>query len=522
MGESGKKPQPLLLSFLGGTRMGKVKSAIISALLIAVIVVGAVFATVSYTYAEGVKRYNSVLSSITLGSEFTGNAETVIYPEGVISNADYLFKMPEEDGEDKDAFLAKYKQNGGVWVEKSTDSDGNYIDEFSVSAADVAHDAAILADRFGERGYTGYSVSVQDDYSIKLSVPTNYSYAAYRENDTTTRSTALSAISQTFSTLTLSGGLSLRNTEVGYKDSTSLSSLSLTKKTEDINSYFKSISKYGVGQSYAVKLNLTSDGATFIESATTKVADSSDQTILFYIGESQLLSLTCEESLSGSSFYISANDSATASDYSIVLSSVVSGNTLSLVYSYDEIVSETSEYGTSLALFFAIGTAIILLAFVIFFIVRYKWLGAVKALLLVGYALAMLYLVYLLPIVVTVPVALTMVAGLVLTACVDLYIFEAVRKETKLGRTMQSSVKTAYKKSWLGVLDLHIVLLVASICLLLIGVGEISACGFALMVAVIVSYLFHWITRFLWYIESTPAKDKFAFCGMKREAYEDD
>jgi preprotein translocase subunit SecD len=149
-------------------------------------------------------------------------------------------------------------------------------------------------------------------------------------------------------------------------------------------------------------------------------------------------------------------------------------------------------------------------------------LGVVKAFGVLGYALAMVYLIYLLSIVVTVPVALTALAGVVLTACVDIYTFEAVRKETTLGRTFQSSVKTAYKKTWLGVLDLHVVLLITSICLLLIGVGEISACGFALMIVTVVSYLFYWLTRFLWHITITPAKDKFGFCGIKREAYEDD
>jgi preprotein translocase subunit SecF len=134
----------------------------------------------------------------------------------------------------------------------------------------------------------------------------------------------------------------------------------------------------------------------------------------------------------------------------------------------------------------------------------------------------MIYLLYLLPITVTVPVIITSLFGLALLTLADVYVFANVRKETKSGRTMQSAVKLAYKKSWLAIFDVHIILLVASVLLLLVGVGEVSACGFALMLGVVVSYALHWLNRFLWYIESQPAKDKFAFCGMKREVYEDD
>jgi preprotein translocase subunit SecD len=502
--------------------MGKVKSAIITALILAVIVVAAVFSTLSFDYDNGVKRYNSVLSSITLGGDFTGYADTVIYPEGVLSNANYIQNMPEEDGDDKTDFIAKYKQIGGVWVERTTDSDGNYTDTLTVDKESVLADAEILSARFGKKGYTGYSVSIQDDYSIKISVPTGYTYSAYKKLDTSTRSTALSAVTQTVETLMMSGGLTLRNTAVGYTDNSNLDSLSLLKKTESITTYISSISQYGVGQNYAVKFNLTDDGATFIESITTEIASSDDTTMLFYVGEDQLISLTVSDAISGNSFYISTSDSATASDYAIVLSSALSGDQLTLDYSYEEITSQTSENGTSVWLFFLIGALVALVAAVVALGVKYKWLGLVKGMTLVGYALAVIYALYLLPITVTVPVAITAIGCVAISALVDVFLFEAVRKETKAGRTMQSSVKTAYKKTLLSVIDLHVVMLVASILLLLIGVGEVSSCGFTLLIGTVLSYIFYWITRFLWYVESSAAKDKFAFCGMKREVYEDD
>ena len=90
--------------------MGKVKSAIITTLLIVAIVVLTVFSTVSFNYANGVKRYNSILSSISLGSDLTGEAYAVLYPEGVISTEDYNSLTSE-----KQADYTQHK-NSGLYV----------------------------------------------------------------------------------------------------------------------------------------------------------------------------------------------------------------------------------------------------------------------------------------------------------------------------------------------------------------------------------------------------------------------
>ena len=87
---------------------------------------------------------------------------------------------------------------------------------------------------------------------------------------------------------------------------------------------------------------------------------------------------------------------------------------------------------------------------------------------------------------------------------------------------MQASVKAGYKKTLWTVLDLHIILLAASLMFALIGVGEVAACGLVFFIATIASYVLYWFTRFMWYVISAPVKDKFKFCGFKREAYDED
>ena len=62
--------------------MGKVKSAIITALLLAAIVVLSLFAVISCDVpgSNHVKRYNSFLSGIHLGADLSGEAYALLYP----------------------------------------------------------------------------------------------------------------------------------------------------------------------------------------------------------------------------------------------------------------------------------------------------------------------------------------------------------------------------------------------------------------------------------------------------------
>ena len=78
--------------------MGKIKSAIITSLLVAAILVLAFFSLVSMQVpgSGGVDRYNSFISSINLGADITGEAHAVLYPDGVISAEDYNFSLPED------------------------------------------------------------------------------------------------------------------------------------------------------------------------------------------------------------------------------------------------------------------------------------------------------------------------------------------------------------------------------------------------------------------------------------------
>ena len=158
--------------------MSKVKSAIITSIVVIAIIVAAFFGTVSFRISD-TQRYNSIAASISMGSDFTGYATKTMYPEGVVSSDKYSY-MSDED-------KTGYEKQGAVYVNLE---EAGY-DSVAQLSAEVSADAEVLAQRFADRGLSDFSVSVQDGITIKVSVPTQYSYAAYVGNDSVSQSQRL-------------------------------------------------------------------------------------------------------------------------------------------------------------------------------------------------------------------------------------------------------------------------------------------------------------------------------------------
>ena len=174
------------------------------------------------------------------------------------------------------------------------------------------------------------------------------------------------------------------------------------------------------------------------------------------------------------------------------------------------------------AIYVLVALLLVLVAGIVASVVKYKKLGLVNVIMSVIYALVIVCALLLIEIQLTVGGAVTIVLGYALLTFTNFRVFEAVRGETLAGRTLQASVKTGYKKTLFSVLDLHAILVVVSAIIALVCKGELAACGLILFVAVLASYILYWFTRFMWFVISSPVKDKFKFCGFKREVLEDE
>lgn len=522
-------------------QMGKIKSAVITAIVALATLALFLFGVVSCSLPDGVHRYNSILSKIHLGSELSGDAYVTLLPDGVITAEEYGFTVAE-GGDKADEYKKDYVpgSDGSFYIDRAelaqfttdgaADTDAEVASALAQFEDQVAKDAEILSARFGERRYTSYSVSVAGGCAIRVSVPTNFTYAAYSGNDSSALTDELSYISNAMAYLTLGGELTLRNTAMGRQDNIYYSqsadgttaTYNILNARTSVADIFDSVSYYSAGGAYAVRVNLTSYGQEIISAVSEDVAASDDTYIRFYVGEYNVINLTCESAITGGSFYIQAGDAQTARNYAALLNSVAAGSALSANYTYDEVIYNTSASGTNAAMFLAIAALVILVAVMVYAIARYKKLGLVFSLMALLFASAVIAVVYLVGTTLTTAGALVAVLCFAMFSGCNFWSYEAIRRESKEGRTIPASIKLGYKKTFTGILDLHIVLLVISIMLALICTGEAAACGMILLIGTLASYVLHWFTRFMWYVNMAPARDRYKFCGFKREVIDDD
>ena len=219
------------------------------------------------------------------------------------------------------------------------------------------------------------------------------------------------------------------------------------------------------------------------------------------------------------------NGESVAQDFAIVLNSAANGKSVTLDYKTADnldVVYMSAPMGELAPIFLMITLFIVLAAAIVFSIVKYKKLGLVNTMMIVIYALTMITACMILEIEVTIAGAFALVLGLALVCGTNFALFEAVRRETKKGKTMQSSVKSGYKATLFGLLELHAVLVVTAIMLALNCVGELAACGLIFFIATVASYVLFWFTRFMWYVISSPVRDKFKFGGFTREELNDE
>jgi preprotein translocase subunit SecD len=235
-----------------------------------------------------------------------------------------------------------------------------------------------------------------------------------------------------------------------------------------------------------------------------------------------MMSISCTETIDQDVLSFSSDTFESAQNTAIALDSAVKGNILSVTYQdLDQVITSAALAGDNAAMFAAIACLVIMVALIVFYIVRYKKLGITASLISLVFGLVIIYALYLLEIQLTLVGIITAVLGLVLLTTSNIIVFEEVRKNTSVGKTIQASIKTAYKQTVMTVADIHIVLFVTALLLTLVGVGEVSACGFIMIISTIASYVLYWFTRLMWHVMSAPAKDKFKFGGYKRVAYDD-
>ncbi len=123
----------------------------------------------------------------------------------------------------------------------------------------------------------------------------------------------------------------------------------------------------------------------------------------------------------------------------------------------------------------------------IYLLVVYRFLGLVADLALLIYAALFYGLIVLVPITMTLPG----IAGIILTigvaADANVVIFERIKEEVRLGRSVRQAISQGYSKGFHTILDANVCTLITAAVLYVAGTGSVKGFAFTLAVGVIVS-----------------------------------
>ncbi|CAN5143714.1 hypothetical protein BH24ACT23_BH24ACT23_01450 [soil metagenome] len=136
------------------------------------------------------------------------------------------------------------------------------------------------------------------------------------------------------------------------------------------------------------------------------------------------------------------------------------------------------------AILAGVGGVILVVLFLIFY---YRFLGLVAALGLFVYALFLLAMIKALGITLTLPG----IAGLILTIGVasdsNVVIFERIKEEARLGRSMLSAISQGYRKGIATIIDANVITLITAFILFVLATASVKGFAFTLGIGTLVS-----------------------------------
>ena len=128
-----------------------------------------------------------------------------------------------------------------------------------------------------------------------------------------------------------------------------------------------------------------------------------------------------------------------------------------------------------------------LLVVMIYLLVFYRLLGAVADLALLIYAAFFYGLIVLIPITMTLPGIAGMILTIGVAADANVVIFERIKEEVRLGKTVRAAISSGYTKGFRTIIDANVVTLITAGVLFMAGTGSVKGFAFTLAVGVLVS-----------------------------------
>jgi len=128
-----------------------------------------------------------------------------------------------------------------------------------------------------------------------------------------------------------------------------------------------------------------------------------------------------------------------------------------------------------------------LILVLLFMLIVYRVPGIVADLALVFYAALMVIIMALLGVNLSLPGMAGIILSIGMAVDANVIIFERVKEELRLGKTIRASVDAGYKRAFTAILDSNITTMIAAVVLYLLGTGTIRGFAITLGLGVIIS-----------------------------------
>ena len=510
--------------------MGKKKSVVLMTLL-TIVMLGLLFlAAFPSIPVSGIAHWNAAVMQFDLGMDLNGGYYAYYYPKGVVSETDYETNVSMMEEDKAEEYAADYVKHGTLYISKDAeygivDEEGKIEPEFLETFNKAAE--AISA-RYADKGLADFSVSVVDDIALRIQLPAS---------ETSKNYDAATQASQIFSSFAFTDTMTIKKggeviEELDGDDATIADVLKSVKvKTRYEAAYlefnFTDLGKEMIKAFVEENETAIEEAEAATEAGTETTAETT--TLEFFLGEDEEAFMTVSHDMVNGSVveYALAEDSdiSYVETLAVLMNSVIEYGDFDIEFEISNIRQFEAVAGENTLVWLYVVLFAVLVALVAFGIVKMGRFGIVSAYTSLSY-LVITGLLFAFGssgvFVVTIGSLAAFLFGLVLVNVLQYYIYNAIKKEFSLGKTVESSVKGGYKKTFWGIVDIYAVLLLGSL-LFLIGCGGFGAMASQLVICVLTAAFCNLLwARGINHVLLSASKDKYKYYRLVREDDEDD
>ncbi len=257
------------------------------------------------------------------------------------------------------------------------------------------------------------------------------------------------------------------------------------------------ISEIGAPENY-VELTLTAEGRQKFAEATTRVSSlsASGENYIAIVMDNNLLSApSVKEPIDSDTCVISGGfDAASAQS----LAANIRSGQLPFSLSQVELRAISATLGDTALQTSLIAGLIGIILVMLFMILFYRLPGLLASIALASYMAIVGIILANLHVNLTLPGIAGIILSIGMAVDANVIIFERIKEELKLGKTVRSAVDAGFNRALSAVIDSNITTIIAAVILMFLGTGTIKGFGTTLLIGVVVSMLSAiFVTKFL-------------------------